>query len=204
MPIKVAVFSDFICPFCYIGLHTLHGLKSEFDFEIQWRGFQIHPEWPSEGMPVDQYYRAVGEQRRKAAWQMIESMAAEAGLEMQPPVVLANSYRALMAQEFALEHQRGDAFEERVFRAYFHDRANIGDPGVLRDLAREAGLDPMQMDQALEEGRYAMRLKNNALIANQHGISGVPTFIIGGYAMVGAQGADALRQLFQRAMETGA
>ena len=73
MSTKVAVFSDFVCPFCYIGLHTLNQLKSEFDFEVQWRGFQIHPEWPSEGMPVEQYYRAMGEERRKAGWQMIES-----------------------------------------------------------------------------------------------------------------------------------
>ncbi|MGO9056538.1 MAG: DsbA family protein [Candidatus Binataceae bacterium] len=203
MSTKVAVFSDFVCPFCYIGIHTLNQLKSEFDFEVQWRGFQIHPEWPSEGMPVDQYYRAVGEERRKAGWRMIESLAAEAGLEMRPPMVLANSYLALAAQEFAIDHQLGDALEERVFRAYFHDGANIGDTSVIRELALEVGLDPVQLDQALAEDRYAMRLKNNALIASQRGISGVPTFIIGGYPMVGAQSADALRQMLQRTVEIG-
>ena len=66
---------------------------------------------------------------------MIETLATEAGIEMRPPSVLANSYLALQAQEFAIEHQRGDAFEERVFRAYFHDGANIGDLGVVRELA---------------------------------------------------------------------
>ncbi len=204
MSTKVAVFSDFVCPFCYIGLHTLNQLKSEFDIKVQWRGFQIHPEWPAEGMPVEQFYRTMGEERRKAGWQMIERMAAETGLEMRPPTVLANSYRALAAQEFAIEHQRGDAFEERVFRAYFNDQADIGDPGVIRELAREVGLDPMQLDQAMDEDRYAMRLKNNALIANQRGITGVPTFIIGGYPLVGAQSADTLRQILQRAVEIGA
>ncbi len=54
MSTKVAVFSDFVCPFCYIGLATLHQLKYEFDLEVQWRGFQIHPEWPAEGMPTEQ------------------------------------------------------------------------------------------------------------------------------------------------------
>ncbi|HEY2107741.1 MAG TPA: DsbA family protein, partial [Candidatus Binataceae bacterium] len=80
MSTKVVVFSDFICPFCYIGMHTLRRLQPEFGFEVDWRGFQIHPEWPAEGVPAEHYYRAMGEQRRKGAWQMIESMAAEGGL----------------------------------------------------------------------------------------------------------------------------
>ncbi len=201
MSTKVIVFSDFVCPFCYIGLATLHKLKNEFDLEVQWRGFQIHPEWPAEGMPTDQYYRTIGEQRRKAAWQMIEGLATEAGIAMRPPSVLANSALALQAQEFAIEHQRGDAFEERVFRAYFNDQANIGDLSVVRGLATDVGLDAAELDQALAEHRYATRLKNTALAANQHGISGVPTFIIGGYPMVGAQSADAMRQVLQRATQ---
>jgi predicted DsbA family dithiol-disulfide isomerase len=204
MATKIAVFSDFVCPFCYVGLHTLRQLKSEFDFEVQWRGFQIHPEWPAEGTPAEDYYRKIREERRKAAWQMIQNLAAESGLEMRPPSVLANSQLALQAQEFAIEHQRGDAFEERVYRAYFYDRANIGDPAVVRELARDVGLDPAQLDQALAEDRYAMRLKNTAMVASRNGISGVPTFIIGGYPLVGAQSADVMRQVLQRAIEIGA
>lgn len=201
---KVVVFSDFVCPFCYIGLHTLRRLQPEFDFEVSWRGFQIHPEWPAEGVPAEQYYRTMDERRRKAAWQMIESMAAEAGIEMRPPSVLANSYLALAAQEFAIEHGCADAFEERVYRAYFHDQANIGERGVLMELAREVGLDAAQLDQALAEDRYAMRLKNATLMAHQRGINGVPTFIIGDYPLVGAQDADVMRQVLQRAIEIGA
>ena len=75
---------------------------------------------------------------------------------------------------------------------------------MIRELTRDVGLDPAQLDHALDEDRYAMRLKNNALIANQRGISGVPTFIIGGYPLVGAQSADTLRQILQRAVEIGA
>jgi predicted DsbA family dithiol-disulfide isomerase len=204
MSTRVVVFSDFVCPFCYIGLHTLRRLQPEFDLEVQWRGFQIHPEWPAEGVPAEQYYRTMGEQRRKAAWQMIESMAAETGIEMRPPSVLANSYLALAAQEFAIENGRADAFEERVYRAYFHDRANIGDRGVLLELGEEVGLDAAQLDQALAQDRYAMRLKNAAMAAHQRGISGVPTFIIGDYPLVGAQSADVMRQVLQRAIEIGA
>jgi predicted DsbA family dithiol-disulfide isomerase len=204
MASKVVVFSDFICPFCYIGMHTLRRVQPEFGFEIQWRGFQIHPEWPAQGVPAEQYYRAMNENRRKGAWEMIQSMAEEAGLEMRPPAVLANSYLALAAQEFAIEHGCGDAFEELVYRAYFHDQANIGDREVLTGLAREAGLDAVQLGDALAEDRYALRLKNTALTAHQRGISGVPTFIIGDYPLVGAQSADVMRQLLHRAIQVGA
>ncbi len=203
MATRITVFSDFICPFCYIGIHNLRRLAPEFDLEIQWRGFQIHPEWPAEGIAAEQFYRAMGEQRRKGAWQMIESMAAEAGIEMRPPSVLANSYQALAAQEFAIEQGRADAFEERVFRAYFHDQQNIGDRAVLLMLAQEAGLDPALLDEALAQDRYAMRLKNTAMVAHQRGISGVPTFMIGDYPLVGAQSTDVFRQVLERATQAG-
>ncbi len=203
MPTRITVFSDFICPFCYIGIRNLRRLQPEFDLHIQWRGFQIHPEWPSEGVPAENFYRAMGEERRKSAWRMIESMAAEAGLEMRPPAVLANSYLALEAQEFAIEQGRADDFEQRVFRAYFHDQANIGDRGVLLELARDAGLDAAQLDQALAQDRYAMRLKNAALVAHQRGVSGVPTFFIGESPLVGAQSTEVWRQVLQRAAEVG-
>ncbi len=204
MPTKVVVFSDFICPFCYIGMRTLRGLQPEFGFEIQWRGFQIHPEWPAEGVPAERYYRTMSEERRQSAWQMIESMAAEAGLQMRPPSVLANSYAALAAQEFAVEQGRGDAFEERVYRAYFRDQANIGDRSLLLELAREVGLDASALQTALAEDRYAMRIKNTALAAHQRGISGVPTFIIGDYPIVGAQSAEVMRQVLEQAAQIGA
>jgi predicted DsbA family dithiol-disulfide isomerase len=203
MPTRITVFSDFICPFCYIGIHNLRRLQPEFELEIQWRGFQIHPEWPAEGVAAEQFYRTMGEERRKSAWRMIESMAAETGLEMRPPAVLANSYPALQAQEFAIEQGKADEFEQRVFRAYFQEQANIGDRGLLLQLADEVGLDAAQLDQALAEERFAMRLKNTALIAHQRGISGVPTFMIGDYPLVGAQSSEVWRQVLQRASELG-
>ena len=55
MALKLTMFSDFICPFCYIGFEVVRKLKPEFDLEIEWRGFQIHPEWPAEGMPASAY-----------------------------------------------------------------------------------------------------------------------------------------------------
>jgi len=57
MAVQIEMFSDFICPFCYIGFETVRKLKPEFDLDIRWRGFQIHPEWPAEGMPSSEFRR---------------------------------------------------------------------------------------------------------------------------------------------------
>jgi len=52
MALKIVMFSDYICPFCYVGFETIRKLKPEFDFQLEWRGFQIHPDWPAEGIPA--------------------------------------------------------------------------------------------------------------------------------------------------------
>ncbi len=65
MALKITMFSDFICPFCFIGFETIRKLKSEFGFELEWRGFQIHPEWPAEGMPASEYRRGMDPETRR-------------------------------------------------------------------------------------------------------------------------------------------
>ncbi len=63
MALKIVMFSDYICPFCYVGFETIRRLKPEFDFQLEWRGFQIHPDWPAEGIPADKL-REAGDGRR--------------------------------------------------------------------------------------------------------------------------------------------
>src|SRR5580658_5637574 len=200
MALKIKMYSDFICPFCYIGIEVFRKLKPEFDLELDWRGFQIHPEWPAEGMPASEY-RSMDAASRRAVWERIESMANAAVFWMKPPELLMNSRLALEAAEFAKDAGAGEAFEERVYRAYFQDGQNIGDRGVLGDLASEVGLSREALSHALETNRYSMRLKNTALAANQRGVSGVPTFFVGQFPMVGAQSETVMRQLLTRAVE---
>jgi predicted DsbA family dithiol-disulfide isomerase len=201
MALKLQMFSDFICPFCYIGFETVRKLKPEFGFEIDWRSFQIHPEWPAEGMPASEYRRGMDPQARRAIWARIEAMAEAAGFTMKSPEVLANSRLALEANEFARECGRQEAFEERVYRAYFNEGLNIGNRGVVTDLAADVGIDRGDLDAAIESNRYSMRLKNNALVARQRGVDGVPTFFLGEYPLVGAQSEDVMRQILGRYVE---
>ncbi|HJU29323.1 MAG TPA: DsbA family oxidoreductase [Candidatus Binataceae bacterium] len=198
MAFKLQMFSDFICPFCYIGFRTARKIAPELGFEIEWRSFQIHPEWPAEGMPASEYRRAMDPETRRAIWARIEAMAEAAGFTMKSPEVLANSRLALEANEFAGECGRQADFEERVYKDYFNQGLNIGVRGVVMDLAAEAGIDRADLDAALDSGRYSMRLKNNALIARQRGVDGVPTFFLGDYPLVGAQSEDVMRQILGR------
>ena len=182
----------------------LRKLKSEFDFTVRHRGFQIHPEWPAEGMPAEDWRPEMDPKTRQALWERIGAMGAAAGVVMKAPRTLANSLLALQAGEFATENGRGEAFDERIFRAYFSEGLNIGKRDVLLDLAAEAGLDRAALAEALDSGAYAMRIKNHAQAASQRSISGVPTFLIGDWPLVGAQSEDVMRRVLRRASEINA
>jgi predicted DsbA family dithiol-disulfide isomerase len=128
-------------------------------------------------------------------------MADAVGFEIKSPRVLTNSRAALAATEFARESGRDEALEERIYKAYFNEGVNIGDAETVVQLAVEAGLDAGAVADAIKAPKYEMRLKNNALAANNRGVSGVPTFFIGEYPLVGAQSLDAMRAILRRATE---
>jgi predicted DsbA family dithiol-disulfide isomerase len=201
MELKITMFSDFVCPFCYIGFEVMRKLKPEFNIELEWRGYQIHPEWPPEGIPVTKVRSASDMDARQAIWQRITAMASAEGLEIKAPSVFTSSRAALAACEFAREKGDAEELEARIYRAYFIEGANIGDDSLIARLAGQAGFDEQEVADAMHSPRYEMRLKNNALAAHQRGVSGVPTFFIGEYPLVGAQSSDVMRQILQRASE---
>jgi predicted DsbA family dithiol-disulfide isomerase len=201
MALKVTLFSDYICPFCYIGFQTLRKMKREFDLDVDWRGFQIHPDWPATGIPAEKVYGNMDPEARKGAWERISTMAADIGLTMRPPSVLTNSHNALAATEHAIASGKGEEFEERIYRAYFEDGSNIGDVEILKNLGSDIGIDSAQIVEATSSPKVQLRLKNNAMVAHQHNVSGVPTFFIGNYPLVGAQSEETMRKILTRATE---
>jgi predicted DsbA family dithiol-disulfide isomerase len=201
MALKITMFSDFVCPFCYIGFEVIRKLKPEFNIDLEWRGYQIHPEWPPEGIPAEQVRTPSDTDARRAAWQRITAMAEAEGLEIKAPTVFTSSHAALAACEFAREKGGADQLEGRIYRAYFVEGANIGDAKMVARLGAECGFDENEVAQAIRAPRYELRLKNNALAARQRSVSGVPTFFIGEYPLVGAQSSQVMRQILQRATE---
>jgi len=152
-------------------------------------------------MPAEQWRPEIDPKTRQAMWERIGAMGAAAGIEMKAPRILANSMLALQTSELAAEAGEGEAFEDRIFRAYFTEGLNIGKRDVLLELAGQIGLDRAALVEALDSGKYALRIRNNAMAASQKGIGGVPTFLIGDWPLVGAQSEDVMRRVLQRASE---
>jgi len=201
MALKITMFSDFICPFCYIGFEVISKLKREFDFELEWRSFEIHPEWPAEATPAEKVRGLGDSEARKAAWGRITSMADAEGIEIKAPAMLVSSHFALLAAELAKERGVGMEFCSKVYRGYFVDGADIGDPETLAKFGVEAGLERNAILDALTSQQLEMKLKNTSLVAHQRQVDGVPTFFFGEYPLVGAQSSDVMRQIIRRASE---
>ncbi|MGE0681490.1 MAG: DsbA family protein, partial [Candidatus Binatia bacterium] len=201
---NITVFSDYICPFCFIGTETHKKVQPEVPpFALEWKGFQIHPEYPAAGIPVEQRAAQFGKERYAALWRNIIVMAEGVGLEMRQPSVLTNSLMALEATEYAKDEGKASEFSQAVYRAYFQDQHNIGDLEVVLGIARQVGLDPMLVQEHLQAGTYSERIKTAHQEARALGVSGVPTFIVGPAQIVGAQSPDVFINMLNRAAERG-
>jgi predicted DsbA family dithiol-disulfide isomerase len=201
---NITVFSDYICPFCFIGVETLKKVQPEVPpFTLEWQGFQIHPEYPAAGVPVGQRAARFGKERYAALWRNIIALAEGIGLEICQPSVLTNSLMALEATEYAKDEGKAPEFSHAVYRAYFQDQQNIGDLEVVRGIARQVGLDPMLVREHLQAGTYSERIKTAHQEARTLGVSGVPTFIIGPAQIVGAQSPDVFVNMLKRVVERG-
>jgi len=190
----VTVFSDYICPFCYVGDARLEHLRDDYDLRVEWSYFEIHPENPATGRPVEELGYAPEVWARMMS--NLEAMAAEEGLALAERRFTTNSHRALLLAEAA---KAGDSrvFErvhKRLFTAYFADRMNIGDDAVLRRIAAECGLAESLCDQAWADSELERGLARQAQRAAALGIGGVPAFLIGGYLVQGAVPVSTLRQ----------
>lgn len=119
---RVAVVSDYICPWCYVGMARIDQLQRQFEIDVEWRPFELHPEIPPEGKDIGS--------RGAAYYQQLRVLAEEAGLAFQPPTRVPNSRRALQAAEFAREQRAFDAYHRALFQAYFGQGRDIGEPAA--------------------------------------------------------------------------
>jgi predicted DsbA family dithiol-disulfide isomerase len=152
-------------------------------------------------MAAERFRPGMDPKTRQALWDRISAMGTAAGVVMKAPKTLANSLLALKAGEFAADAGAGEAYQERIFRAYFAEGRNIGERDVLFQLAAEAGVDSAALSEALDSDDYAIRIRNHTLAANRLGVGGVPTFFIGDWPLVGAQSEDVMRRVLERARE---
>jgi predicted DsbA family dithiol-disulfide isomerase len=203
-PLTVEIWSDVVCPWCYIGKRRFEAAVEQFDREVEvvWRSFELDPSAPlvrehSASEHLASKYGMSAEQAEASHAQMTELAAAE-GLEYHFDRARGgNSFDAHRLIHLAAAHDLQDAAEERLMRAYFTEGVAIGDREALVAVAADIGLDARA---ALESGDYADAVRADELLAHRIGIQGVPFFVLNRrYGVSGAQPADVLVQALEHA-----
>ena len=197
IPIRIAVWSDYVCPFCYLELPVLDRLQAEFDghLEVDWLAFELRPEPAPALDPNGAYLHRI--------WnQSVYPMAVERGMALRLPPVQPRSRKAFQAAEFARREGLFDPMHRTLFRAFFEEGRDLADKAVLLDIGGSVGLDVSEMREALESGRYTPKVLADQAAARDVGVSGVPALVVGsgdkGYLVSGAQPYEMLRQVIDR------
>lgn len=206
---KVEIWSDFMCPFCYIGKRQLEKGLDAFaqkeQVEIKWRSFQLDPGMQYEpGKTIHQVLaekKGITTDQAKQLNDRVSNAAKDVGLEFNLDKAMpANTFRANRLSHLAAEFNLQDQMEERLFRAYFTEGKNIGDISTLLELAIEIGLPENDTRKALETNSYSTEVGKDIEQARQIGIRGVPFFLIDNkYAISGARAADLFTKAFSTA-----
>ncbi|GMQ89240.1 MAG: DsbA family protein [Gammaproteobacteria bacterium] len=192
--LKVTVFSDYICPFCYVGDARLNRLRTDYDLKVNWCFLEIHPETSPAGEPVASLdYPSETWQRMMAT---LREMAEEENLSLLDHDFTTNSQSALLLAEAAKYVDR-DVFyhlHNRLFEAYFSEGQNIGDRDCLRRLALDAGMNAEQIEAAWQDSAVAIRLQHYQKAAHDLGVKATPTYFIGEQRLDGAVPVEQLVQ----------
>ena len=169
-------------------------MKAEYDVEVEWLPFELHPGIPPEGGDLPEYVR-----RSKSIYETrLTAMAAEAGMPMVFHDRMISSRRALEASEYAREKGCHMAFHTIVFRKFYGEGQDIHDWQVLRAAAVEAGLDPDEMERRTEAGDFKAVVDRSTMESQMRGIRGVPAYVFESkYLISGAQPYEVFRQVME-------
>lgn len=191
-PVRIDVWSDVVCPWCYIGKRRLEAAIEMYraepdspDVEVVFHSFQLAPDLPTD---IDQSaleylveHKGVDESRARAMQNHVTHVASTVGLEYHfDNARSANTHLAHQLIHFGAEHGSQAEVKERVFRAHFTEGRHIGSIDTLVEIASEAGLDAEAARDALETGKYASAVEQDRDLAARIGINGVPFFVIDG------------------------
>src|SRR6478736_4665958 len=210
-PIKIDVWSDIACPWCFIGKRNLEKGLAEASadddaplVEVTYHSYELSPDTPVDFEGDESAYLANHKGISPAqASQMLErvtGVAAEAGLEYRFDLLKhTNTVKAHELLHFAKQNGRQHELAERLMSAYFTEGRHLGREDELVSLAEDAGLESDAARAALQSGRYLDAVRADQAQATAYGINGVPFFVIDGkYGVSGAQPADAFAQIVRQ------
>ncbi|MCH8559038.1 MAG: DsbA family oxidoreductase [Balneolia bacterium] len=208
---KVEIWSDIVCPFCYIGKRNLEkalrqtGMADTTD--ILWRSFELDPEVITN--PGFSIYEHLA---KRKGWTVeysremhghVAKMAADAGLDYNfDHSFPANSFKAHRLLHHARKAGVQNEFKELLFKAHFTEGKNVDSDDILTELATEAGMEEKEIKNILSSGRYASDVKKDVARAVETGVRGVPYFVFNDhYAVAGAQPPDVLVRIIEEIKE---
>jgi predicted DsbA family dithiol-disulfide isomerase len=200
--VRVDVWSNVICPWCYLGKRRLESALAHFPFsdevDVVWRSFELDPSAPrrltvSAAEHLARKY-GMGEEQVAASWARLTALADAEGLECHLDLTQGgSSFDAHRLIHLGKTHGVQDRIKERLLRAYFSEGVPIGEPSELNRLATEVGLPAGEVAEVLATDRFAAEVRDDEQRARVLGINGVPFFAIDDrYGVSGAQSADVL------------
>jgi protein disulfide-isomerase len=206
---KIEIWSDIMCPFCYIGKRQLEKALTEFpndQFEIEWKSFQLDPYiTPQSGKDVYTFLaerKGISLDQSKEMHKGVVERAKSVGLDYHfEKAVISNSLTAHRIIHLAKSRKLGDEMEEIFFKAYFTEGKDLNDASVLIKLGIKAGLNENEVREVIQnEGVFLNNVKNDIAEAQEIGVQGVPFFVFDRkYAISGAQSVEAFVQTINEA-----
>jgi predicted DsbA family dithiol-disulfide isomerase len=193
-PINVIIFSDYLCPFCFLANEIIKRVQQKFDLKITWRPFELHP--LREMMPrIDSKYI-------KMAWLSVQRLANEFNIEIKLPKYLSLSRKALETAEFARDHNKFDECHNRIFSAFFLEGKDIEHEDTLLQIIQDLGLKPEDLKQKWKDETYYKIIRDSIRELHSVGITAVPAFFIGNEkqrVVVGVHPQEQLEKVIQKA-----
>jgi predicted DsbA family dithiol-disulfide isomerase len=211
---KVEIWSDVFCPWCYIGKRNFEAALAQFphrnDVEVTWKSFQLNPDAPRDTeSDMHDYLAAKFGTSRAQAKAMNDSMvqrAATVGLTYDlDHAIVTNSFDGHRLSHLALKHGLQDQAEEKLFAAYFTEGRHVGKSEVLAQIGKEIGLEESEVRAMLAGDAYTDAVERDIEEARQIGATGVPFFVFNRkYAVSGAQPPEVLLNVLNRVWEESA
>ena len=175
---------------------TAEEARREFDADVVWLPFDLHPEYPPEGISLAELHGRYGIGAGEA--DPLRERFAASGLEYNRPETVPNTRLALRLSELARERDLHDHFHTRLMDAYWSEAVNIGDADELRRLAAEVGLEAEDVERVIaDSSAYLDVIQGSTSQANSIGVTGIPAFLLDRRLIVlGAQPLEVFRQAF--------
>ena len=211
--LKVQIWSDVMCPFCYIGKRRIEGALAQFKHkdrvEIEWKSFQLDASFKAspEDNIID-HLAAKYRKDKKWAQEMVDNMtqnAKNSGLDFHfEKAILANSHHAHRLLHLAKQYNLGNDLKELLLKAYLTEGKDVNDLETLSALGQQVGLEKATVEEVLHSDAYADAVKKDILEAQQIGVQGVPFYVFDNkYAISGAQPEEMFLQALAQTWEEG-